>query len=250
MLREKINYMFDVIEKLLILQDRDRHIQRVKNELAHIEPERQALKAKATGTQASLEAAKTRVQKIESERKRLELDVEAKKSQIEKYALQQFQTKKNEEYRALAHEIETCKKAIVGLDDQQIELMEQTEVAQKEVGVANQAATEARKIVESQIINLGSREENLKKELAELESNREQIAEAVDEGARTRYERLVKNKGTNVVVGVQHGVCGGCHMRLPTQIIVSCRAQSEIVTCINCGRILYYTRDMDLAAVD
>jgi uncharacterized protein len=242
--------MFEVIEKLLILQDRDRNIQRVKNELAHIEPERQALKAKATGTQASLEAAKNRVQKIESERKRLELDVEAKKQQIEKYALQQFQTKKNEEYRALAHEIETCKQAIIGLDDQQIVLMEQTEVAQKEVGAATQAANEARKVVESQITNLGAREENLKKELAELESNRQQLSSAVDEGARLRYERLVKNKGTNVVVGVQHGVCGGCHMKLPTQIIVSCRAQSEIVTCINCGRILYYTRDMDLAAVD
>src|SRR3954471_4623650 len=164
MLREKIKYMFDVIEKLLILQDRDRHIQRVKNELAHIEPERQALKAKATGTQASLEAAKTRVQKIESERKRLELDVEAKKQQIEKYALQQFQTKKNEEYRALAHEIETCKGIIFKLEDQQIELMEKAEVAQKDVVVATQAANEARKLVEGQITNLGVREQNLKKE--------------------------------------------------------------------------------------
>jgi uncharacterized protein len=242
--------MLDVIEKLLILQDRDRNIQRIKDQLAHIEPERQALKAKAAGTQASLEAAKNRGKQIESERKRLELEVDGKKSQIEKYALQQFQTKKNEEYRALAHEIETCKKVIMGLDDQQIALMEQAEVAQKEVGIATQAANEARKVVEGQITNLGDREQNLKKELAELESNREQISMAVDEGARSRYERLVKNKGTNVVVGVQHGVCGGCHMRLPTQILVSCRAQQEIVTCINCGRILYYTRDMDLAVAD
>ena len=242
--------MLDVIEKLLILQDRDRNIQRIKDQLAHIEPERQALRAKAAGTQASLEAAKNRGKQIESERKRLELEVDGKKSQIEKYALQQFQTKKNEEYRALAHEIETCKKAIMGLDDQQIVLMEQAEVAQKEVGIATQAANEARKVVEGQITNLGDREQNLKKELAELESNREQISLAVDEGARLRYERLIKNKGTNVVVGVQHGVCGGCHMRLPTQILVSCRAQQEIVTCINCGRILYYTRDMDLAVAD
>ena len=68
--------------------------------------------------------------------------------------------------------------------------------------------------------------------------------------ARARYERLVKSKGDNVVVGVQHGVCGGCHMRLPAQILVTCQAQQELVGCINCGRILYYTRDMDLAVVD
>ena len=95
-----------------------------------------------------------------------------------------------------------------------------------------------------------AREENLKKELAELESNREELLAAVDENARSRYERLLKNKGATVVVGVQHGVCGGCHMKLPAQILVSCQAQQELVTCINCGRILYYTRDMDLAVAD
>jgi predicted nucleic acid-binding Zn-ribbon protein len=39
-------------------------------------------------------------------------------------------------------------------------------------------------------------------------------------------------------------------MKLPAQILVSCQAQAELVSCTNCGRILYYTRDMDLAAVE
>src|SRR5688572_7994458 len=102
--------MLEVIEKLLILQDRDRKIRRVEMELAHIEPERQGLKGKTAATQAALDNAKLRVRQAESDRKRLELDVEAKKSQIERYANQQLQTRKNEEYRALAHEIENCKK--------------------------------------------------------------------------------------------------------------------------------------------
>jgi hypothetical protein len=86
--------------------------------------------------------------------------------------------------------------------------------------------------------------------LAELESNRSELAEAVDAGARARYERLVKSKGENVIVGVNHGVCGGCHMRLPAQILVTCQQEQEIVSCTNCGRILYYTRDMNLVAAE
>src|ERR1700722_18810659 len=128
--------MLETIEKLLILQDRDQHIARVKNELARIDPERQMLTAKATAALGGLETAKQRGKQIESDRKKLELEVESKKQQIEKYALQQFQTKKNDEYRALAHEIDGCKEAIVKLDDQQLELMEKAEVAQKEVGIA------------------------------------------------------------------------------------------------------------------
>ena len=239
--------MQDTIEKLLILQDRDRKLRRVQSELAHIEPERQALKAKASDTQASLDSAKLRVKQMESDRKRLELDVESKKTQIEKYANQQLLTRKNEEYRALAHEIETCKADINKIEDQEIVLMEQAEVAQKNVAQASREADAAKKLVDDQIAQLGDREVSLRKELAELESNREQLAAAVDEGARARYDRLLKHKGEHVIVGVEHGVCGGCHMKLPAQILVMCQQQQELVACTNCGRILYYTRDMILA---
>lgn len=242
--------MFETIEKLLILQDRDKQIRRAKTELDHIEPERQMLKAKAIATQSGMEAAKLKVKTIESRRKDLELEVGSKKQLIDKYANQQLLTRKNEEYRALAHEIEGCKEGIVKIEDQEIELMEQTEAAQKEVVAATKLATEARRLLDDQAGQLNAREENLKKELAKLEANREELASAVDESSRSRYERLMKNKGDNVIVGVEHGVCGGCHMKLPTQIVVTCQAQSELVPCNNCGRILYYTRDMNLAAAD
>jgi predicted nucleic acid-binding Zn-ribbon protein len=242
--------MLEMIEKLLILQDRDRKILQEQGELARIEPERQMLNAKAASAQAELENVKLRIKQIESSRKDLELEVEAKKQMIVRYANQQFQTRKNEEYRALAHEIDACKAAIFQIENGEIELMEQAETAQKEAVRATQAAKAARTLVDEQVAQLGEREENLKQELAELEANREELAAAVDEGARSRYERLVRSKGENVVVGVQHGVCGGCHMKLPPQLIVTCQAEKELVGCSNCGRILYYTRDMDLAVTE
>jgi predicted nucleic acid-binding Zn-ribbon protein len=242
--------MQETIEKLLILQDRDRKILRVQQELAHITPERETFRARAATTQAQLEAAKGRIKQTETERKRLELDVQEKKTQIEKYANQQLQTRKNEEYRALTHEIDACQADITKIEDQEIELMEQAEAAQKEVARATQEAAAAKKLEDEQVAQLNQREENLKKELAELQSGRAELASAVDETARARYERLLKSKGDNVIVGVDHGVCGGCHMKLPAQILVTCQGHKELVSCINCGRILYYTRDMALAAAE
>lgn len=242
--------MLEAIEKLLILQERDRKIRRVQQELEHIGPEREILQTKAAASQKQLDTARNRLKQIETERKRLELEVEGQKAQIEKYANQQLQTRKNEEYRALAHEIELCRETIVKIEDQEIVLMEQGEAAQKEISRATQESGEIRKQVENQVAQLNQREENLKKELAELQAGRADLASAVDDVTRLRYERLLKSKGDNVVVGVHHGVCGGCHMKLPAQVIVSCRSQQEIVTCSNCGRILYYTRDMALAAAE
>ena len=216
--------MLEAIEKLLILQDRDRKIRHVQQELDHIRPERETLRTKAATAQTQLDAAKNRIRQIESERKQLELNVEAKKSQIEKYANQQLQTRKNEEYRALAHEIDLCKADIVKIEGQEIVLMEQGEAAQKETTRATQAANEAKKLMENQVAQLDQREANLKKEFAELQHGREELAASVEEVARARYERLFKSKGDNVVVGVHNGVCGGCHMKLPAQILVTCRA--------------------------
>ena len=242
--------MQEIIEKLLVLQDRDRKIVRVTQELAHIGPERESLKAKAASTQGQLEAAKLRVKQIESERKQRDLEIEAKKAQIEKYLNQQLLTRKNEEYKALAHEIEMAKEVIFKIEDAEIVLMEQAEVAQKGVARATTEAAAAKKLVEDQIGLLNAREENLKKELADLAGGRAALAGAVGESTRNRYERLCKSKGENVVVSIEHSACGGCHMKLPTQVVTNCRAQAEIVTCPNCGRILYFTSDMSLTAAD
>ncbi len=242
--------MMDVIEKLLILQDRDRNIQRLRAELAQIPIQRQALLQKDQSARDALAAAKRSVNTLEASRKQLDLEVGTKKDQIERYANQQLQTRKNEEYRALAHEIDACKADITRIEDQEIELMEQGEAAQKEVARAAAAAAAAAKLVESEVATLDDRARNLQKELDQLEANRETLADAVEEEALNRYERLAHSKGYNVVVGVHKGVCGGCHMKLPAQQLVSCKAAEKIITCTNCGRILYYTRDMSLAGDD
>ena len=242
--------MQQIIKKLLILQDRDRRILHIKEQLARVEPERQLFQSRLSSAQLGLDSAKLKVKQAETDRKKLELEVESKKTQIEKYALQQFQTKKNEEYRALAHEIETCKEVIGRLEDQQLELMEQIETYQKQSVIAAREAEEARKVTESQIKEITAGEERLRAELAGLESNRDELTTAIDEAALRKYQRLIRTKGDNVVVGIQHGVCGGCHMKFPMQLVVACQAAKELVTCPNCGRILYYTPDMDLAVAD
>src|SRR5688572_518466 len=182
--------MLEAIEKLIILQDRDRKLIRLREELAHIPAERLQLQAKSSSAQTNLDTAKQKGKQIESDRKKLELDVDAKKQQIEKYSLQQFQTKKNEEYRALNNEIENCKKAIVQIEDQELELMEQAEAVQKQILAAQQLAADAKKLVDGKLVELDTREKNLRAELASLESNRAELANAVDDEALGKYERL------------------------------------------------------------
>lgn len=242
--------MLDAIEKLLVLQDRDRRIIRTQGELAGVGPQRQMVQGKSASALAALDAAKLKARQIESDRKKLELEVDGHKARIDKYAGQQLLTKKNEEYRALAHEIEMAKEAISKIEDQELELMFKADEAQKEIVAATRIANEVKKELDAATSALGEREQNLKKQLAEYQSNRSELAAAVEEDALARYERILRQRGDNAVVGIQHGVCGGCHMKLPTQVLVSCQAQADLNMCPHCGRVLYFTRDMELAAVD
>jgi hypothetical protein len=243
--------MLEIIEKLLVLQDRDQRLIALREETQLIPAERASLEAKAKLASGHLDQAKHEVKHLESERKKLELEVESRKQQIEKYSLQQFQTKKNEEYRALGNEIESCKKEITRLDDQQIVFMEKIEAAQKKVAAANEEYLAAKRAFEGRLTELKTREDKLLKDLAAAEADRNAVAERVDESLRGKYERLLKGKGGGrVLVGISHGVCGGCHMGLSRSLVLQCRGGKEIISCPNCARLLYYTHDMDLAVAD
>jgi hypothetical protein len=150
----------------------------------------------------------------------------------------------------LAHEIAMAKSAIVKIEDQELDLMEQLDAAQKEVVSAQKALEAARTEVERQTLDIDSRERNLKTELTRLESERAGLAAEAESEVLMRYERLRRTKGERVVVGIAHGVCGGCHMKLPAQILISCQTSQELVPCSNCGRILYYTPDMSLVPAE
>jgi predicted nucleic acid-binding Zn-ribbon protein len=206
------------------------------------------LHAKSSQAQASLDQVKHQLMKIETERKESELQVAENQERIKKYSLQQFQTKKNEEYKALAQEIEHCKEEINKLEDQQLEFMEQAEAIQKKIAAHNESARETKQMAEGKITELNQRESVLKGELTHLSEKRVQLAGKVDETLRARYERLLKHKGEKVIVGVEHEACGGCHVILPRQIIIACQSNTEVITCPNCGRLLYYDISMDMTA--
>jgi predicted nucleic acid-binding Zn-ribbon protein len=128
--------------------------------------------------------------------------------------------------------------------------MEQLDAATREANEVSKSTATMLKDVELARTALADKETRLKKELQDLKSDYSRLEEAVDEGVRDRYIRLRKQRGASTLVGIDRGICGGCHMKLPMQLVLSCQAQQELVSCTNCGRILYFTREMDLVPVD
>ena len=115
---------------------------RLEDELESLDPEREATKRESLNRQQVLEQAKQHMIQLEVRRKDLDNDVEAKKEQIQKYAQQQLETRKNEEYTALGREIDHVKETISKIEDEELELMEEIDAYKPKIEEAKVVAHE------------------------------------------------------------------------------------------------------------
>lgn len=231
--------MLDVIQKLLVLQDRDQRLRAFQTELAHVPEERKAREKLIADSAARLEQAKTRAKEIEAAKKNLELEVKGKQDSINRYRQQQLQTRKNEEYSALAHEIEAAEKAISALEDSELELMEELDGLKPAIEAAEKTHAEEKAKIEQVLATLEGKVGSLKQRVAEIEKERSALTPDIDEDVLERYQKLFKTKNASAVVALEHETCTGCHMKVTTQTVVQVKAQKEIVHCPQCGRVLY-----------
>ena len=227
------------LEQLLVLQDRQQKIKQIQTEVHTLPLQRKNLEEQLAASVAGVEALKQKARQVEMDRKKLELDVGTRTETISRLKTQQYQTRKNDEFQAIGHEIERYENEIRKIEDEELELMVEADKLKADLGVEEKKSATVRESVARQTDDLESKSKTLQSRLEELTKERAEIAGKIDEDLLGRFERLFKSKGDAVVVALEHEVCTGCHMKVTTQTAHRAKAGKEIVSCENCGRILY-----------
>jgi predicted nucleic acid-binding Zn-ribbon protein len=93
---------------------------------------------------------------------------------------------------------------------------------------------------------VGEEVQALEKRLAVIEGNanklkaeRPELLEGLEGDWLSRYERIIQHVGDYALVKIERGVCMGCHMTLPPQLIHNSKKRDSITVCSFCGRILF-----------
>jgi predicted nucleic acid-binding Zn-ribbon protein len=227
------------LEQLLILQDRQQKIRQIENEIKNLPLQRKHLESQLAESVTSLDAIKQRARQVEVDRKKLELDVGTRNESINRLKTQQYQTRKNDEFQAMGHEIQRYEEEIRKLEDQELELMEQGDKLKVEVTAEEKKSAATKDSIARQMNDLGEKSKVLETRLLELSKERKELAEKMDEDVVGRFERLFVSKGDSAIVAIEHGVCTGCHMKLTIATVKAAEGGKEIVNCEQCGRILY-----------
>jgi predicted nucleic acid-binding Zn-ribbon protein len=231
--------MLDAIERLLALQDRDQKLRTLRLELKAVPTEIASKQKLIADSAARLELARTRAKAIEVEKKSLQVEAASKRDQIARYKTQQLQTRKNEEYTALTHEISNVENLIAQIEDKELALMEEADSLAPQIAAADKTHADEKARLEGQIALLREKEGNLKSRIEEVQKSRASSLEGIDEELLESYERLFETKNARAVVSVEHDVCTGCHMKITAQTSLALRSDKSIVSCPQCGRLLH-----------
>jgi len=75
--------------------------------------------------------------------------------------------------------------------------------------------------------------------LEQLDKARQQLIERIDARDLRLYDRVSK-KMHHAIVPVEERTCLGCYIALPTSAVPLSSDPDQLLTCENCGRILYW----------
>lgn len=231
--------MLPSVQQLLVLQERDQRIRSLQRDLKDIPNLKARAQTRLADDEAGLAAAKARVLEVELAIKNLDLDAQTRRNTIVRLKDQQFSTRKNEEFRAMGHEIERYEKDVHDLEDKELELMEKLESVKPGLAAAQAQLAATKKLVDDEIAELTERAKHIEARLADLKAERAELASAIEPSPLSIYERLMKSKGDAAVVMLESGVCGGCHVRVVSGTLNSLKLNEAITHCEQCGRILF-----------
>ena len=234
--------MLPAVTQLLVLQDRDKKLRQLRLELKRAPLERKEMESRTAGTTGALDAAKLKAKEIEVKRKELENEVGTLRQKINKYQVQKLETKKNEEYQAISHAIQTIENEITALEDQELELMDQTEKQKPVIAAAEKEAAATKAQVARQFADLDAKVKSIEAQMQEVQAERTKLAAdvaTVDEDLLDTYQRLFETKDAQAVVALVNEMCQGCHVKAQTHVIHAVKAGKAVTNCLYCGRILY-----------
>ncbi len=231
--------MLEQLENLLVIQDRDQKAKDLNSDLERMPIEKEQASLKLAKLKEAVKSVEETIMENEVAMKNLELDINTRKDSIAKLKVQQFETRKNEEFTAMEHEIDRYSEEITQLEDSQLELMEKGETLNAQLNEARAELDKNQQTVDAEISIISERSDQCKKQLDEIKEERITLSSKIEEDLLDRYNRIFKSKKGIAVCELDNDICAGCHMKVTPATAAAVRSEKTITVCDQCGRILY-----------
>lgn len=205
----------------------------------------ETLPAQVAGRDAELATAKEELDRIrrrfdeaQRERRHLEGAIEDKTQALAKYRSQLDSVKTNKEYQSLQHEIATTRESISKTEDKLLELLDRAERDQGEIAEREGAARRLEDAAAAANREAEERLRDVEVQLVEVSEKRKRLIPRLSQPVRGEYGRLCEHYPGGAFAVAAGGVCQGCFVNVPAQIVAELRTGKRLYRCETCGRFI------------
>jgi len=233
--------MQETLRVLLGLQEIDRQIFGVERELARLPRElaqrREGLDQKA----AELDGLNERVRTLRAGLKEIEDMTTQARQRVRK--LEGESQKSKSDVALLAaydHEIRSLKRRISQDEEDGLQIVEEIEGVEREIGERREQLSAARTVFEEYRENVANETNQAEERLARLRSDLEtRTSGQIPPNYLTLYRSLLARREGEALAELDGQFCQGCYVEIPKNLAVRLARGIELVQCPSCDRILY-----------
>lgn len=239
--------MLPDIQHAIRLQILDDRCMLLAKEIAMLPKHVAEIEKKLEAGQRRLAADRVALGANQTDRKRLEGEIQTNEAKISKLKAQMMDAKTNDQYRAFQHEIDFCTQEIAKHEDRILVLMTDSEPLEKKVKAEEISLAAEKKQVEAEKAGARERSAADKKEIDGLMAERSAIVKEMTPGLAAEYERIRKGRAGVAIAEVIQGRCSKCNIQLRPQFLQEVKRGDAVMVCESCKRMLFWNPPQSVA---
>lgn len=231
------------LENLLKIQDFDKKVAILEEELDKIEKKEEKILEVLVVKETQLNSAKEEKKKTEKDKLFKEDLLNETLENLKKLEIKVNSTTTEKQLQAVNMEIDIAKTNKSVLEEKILLLEEEIVAKDKDIKELEDRYVQLQKTLKEHKIKFDERRKDIGSEIERIKSSKQELLGSINPDLLKKYEKLNRwTKGTSIVP-VRYDACYGCFMKLTPQILTILEETDEVVYCPNCGRMLYKEKE-------
>lgn len=228
------------IELLISLQKVDDEIHGIRLELESAPKDLESLRERFADAEKQRDHQRDKMAHLRDQEKRLGMEIEDDSARLKKSKGKLMSVGNTKEYHAMVREMDSLERVNRNREEERVALTEELERQTSLLAEVEAEHLALEKELQSCETSLQERLAKAQAALDALTLKRNAAGSQVPPPVFGRYEFIRERLQHPVIVPVAGGVCSGCNIAIPPQNYIELQRASQILSCPNCQRLMFW----------
>lgn len=231
--------MLAELRVLLELQEKDRAVQAIEDEIAAFDPELAELDGQVRAAEEQIDAARRGIEEAGSRRAQLEAKIESFRTAQERRRQRLEWVRGAKEAANLMAELDLGRSVLAREEAEWIRSADQVREAESSVVASEQLLEEIRTAQAARREEIAALQAECRDRLVEAQKERKAVSVRLSKPSITQYERIRRGRAPLALYALHDDACGHCFTAVPMHRRQELQAGQSITLCEACGVIVY-----------